>query len=482
MNNNSIKKNVIFNLVKSISSLIFPLLTFSYAARVLSPKVLGKVTYVRTVVNYFIVIAMLGVNLYGVREVAKVRNNKRMLSKTVKEIFCVNIFMTLIMMLIYLLLTFSIDKFSDRRDILLVFALLLFIKPIGMEWLFSGLEEYTYIAKRTIMVQILSLIGMVLLVKTPEDAVLYALILVVSESGANIFNLIHSKQFLEHKTNYRLEIKQHIKPMLFFFGTVISSQVYSDIDSLMLGTFVGDRVVGLYSAATKLCGAIFNVLVSICVVVYSRVTYYRSFDEQKSIALTKKTFNYLMIFAIPITVGLELLSKETILLFCGEDYAAAAITSQIISPQILIYSVIAFLEYLVLNPLGKEKIVFMATGIGAVCNIIGNMLLIPHFEERGAAVATVITKFIMMCLCLILTRKWCNYKQLIKYLWQYILGGVVIIAIDLCIKILVTNTYIRCGISVICSAVIYFTILLLLKNPYMVDGISLLRSKLKKFK
>lgn len=482
MDNTSVKKNVVFNLVKNISSLVFPLLTFSYAARVLNPEVMGKVTYARTLANYFIVIAMLGVNLYGVREVAKVRNVKAELTKTVQEICSINIVMMMVMLSLYLLLTFSIGAFSDRRNILLVFAVLLFIKPIGMDWLFGGLEEYTYIAKRTVFVQVLSLIIMILVVKTPEDAIFYAMILVVSESGANIFNLFRSRKFLEHKKAPKLEIRKHIKPMLFFFGTVISSQIYSDIDSLMLGTFVGDRVVGLYSAATKLCGAIFNVLVSVCVVVYARVTYYRSFDEKKSLELTEKTFNYLMIFAIPVTVGLELLSKETILLFCGKEYLAAAVTSQIIVPQILIYAIIAFLEYLVLNPLGKEKLVFIATCVGAVCNVIGNMVLIPQFEERGAAIATVATKFIMLILCLVVTRKWCDYKSLIQYIWQYILGVLIIIVICQGMKFIVSNMYLRCGMSIICSACAYFVFLILLRNPFIMEGILQVMNRLRVFK
>lgn len=87
MNQPSIKKNFIMNALLTISSFIFPLITFPYISRILSPEGIGKVSFANSVVAYFALFAQLGIPTYGVRACAKVRDNKKELSQTVQEIF-----------------------------------------------------------------------------------------------------------------------------------------------------------------------------------------------------------------------------------------------------------------------------------------------------------------------------------------------------------------------------------------------------------
>lgn len=91
VNQPSIKKNFIMNALLTISSFIFPLITFPYISRVLSPEGIGKVSFANSVVAYFALFAQLGIPTYGVRACAKVRDNKKELSQTVQEIFIINI-------------------------------------------------------------------------------------------------------------------------------------------------------------------------------------------------------------------------------------------------------------------------------------------------------------------------------------------------------------------------------------------------------
>ena len=87
---NSIKFNFIMNLILTVSNFLFPLITFPYVSRVLLPEGTGKVAFAVSVITYFSMLATLGVNSYGVRATAQVRDDKLLLSKVTHEILAIN--------------------------------------------------------------------------------------------------------------------------------------------------------------------------------------------------------------------------------------------------------------------------------------------------------------------------------------------------------------------------------------------------------
>lgn len=479
MQEKSVKKNVLLILLKNTSTLLFPLITFSYVARVLTPNGLGGVTYARTITNYFVLFAMLGVNLYGMREIAKVKEDKELRTKTAQEILCINVISTLIALCVFLFMTFTVSALSDKRQMLLVFMMILLFRPLGLDWFFGGIEEYSYITKRTILIQLFSFLAMICFVKTPQDALNYAGVLVISEVGANIFNIIYAQKFLTHKRYKYFHIVRHIKPMLFLAGTVFSQQIYTEVDSLMLGMMTNDSAVGLYAAATKLSSAVIHLLIAICTVSSARVAFYYNSNSSKTDDLIIKTFNYLVMLALPVTVGLELLGKEAILIFCGNQYLATATTVQIIAPEIFIYVIVVFIQYLILNPIGKEKISFYITGVGALLNIVGNLMLIPILQERGAAISTVFTKVSMLVIGLYYIKRYLTVPKVLKFFWQYVIGGMLIAGICILLKSIIDSVYICCGLSIAISAIIYFIFLIVVKNPYVLEIINETAAKIR---
>ena len=193
MKNKSLKKNAALNMVKTIMGLIFPLITFPYASRILQPSGLGKVNFAHSIISYFSMIAALGINTYAVREAAKLREDKAALTKFVKEILTINMTSTVIA---YLLLSFTIlfvPYFSEYRVLLVVCSGTILFTTLGMDWLYTALEEFSYITIRSILFQFLSLILLFVFVHTQEDYLKYASISVISSVGSNICNFIHAR-------------------------------------------------------------------------------------------------------------------------------------------------------------------------------------------------------------------------------------------------------------------------------------------------
>ena len=98
-----VKKNFLYNVVYQILILLIPLVTVPYISRVLGSSGIGIYSYTYSIVYYFMMFAMLGLNNYGNRSIAKVRDNKEILSRTFKEIYCMQIITSITMIILYFL-------------------------------------------------------------------------------------------------------------------------------------------------------------------------------------------------------------------------------------------------------------------------------------------------------------------------------------------------------------------------------------------
>ena len=96
MEKKSIKLNFIMNAILTVSSFLFPLITFPYVSRILLPEGTGKVSFATSVVTYFMMLSQLGIPMYGLRACAKVRDDREALSRTVHELLVINLVMSLI--------------------------------------------------------------------------------------------------------------------------------------------------------------------------------------------------------------------------------------------------------------------------------------------------------------------------------------------------------------------------------------------------
>ena len=92
----SVKVNFVFNLINTISGLLFPLITFPYASRVIMSEGIGQVNFYTSIINYIALFSCIGIPLYGIREIARVRDSQVDLSRTTVEILLLNLLLNVI--------------------------------------------------------------------------------------------------------------------------------------------------------------------------------------------------------------------------------------------------------------------------------------------------------------------------------------------------------------------------------------------------
>ena len=468
MNNDTLFKKIVYNLLKTFSSIVFPVITFSYASRILGTNGVGRAQFSRSFIQFFSMLAVLGMNYYGTREGAKIRENKQKLSKFTHEMLFINGITTI---LSYLLLIMSIvltPQLADYRVLLYICSIAILLQGMGMEWLYQAIEEYRYIAVRSVAFQVVSLGALFFFVKDENDVVPYTVILLISSYGSYIFNFWRARKIVDFHYIGKYEIKKHISPILWLFAMAFSIEMFTVFDSTMLGFLADDSAVGKYTAAIKVEKMVNSLIFSLSIVLIPRLSYYIGCGKKDRVAeIVNKAYNYIFMFSVPAAIGLFMLSDEIIRLFSGTSFATAGFTMRLLAPIVLLIPFNVSTNQQTLIPMGHEKRILISTSIGALVNFSLNLLLIPAYAENGAAVATVISELCVFAVTLYNANRFFDMKRAFKKYHQYWLASAPIPFIAIFIKQFKLPTIYSICFVITGSVILYFGILLLLKNEYL---------------
>ena len=192
MKQKSLKLNVIMNMILTMSSFIFPLITFPYVSRILLPEGTGKVSFATSLISYFSMFAQLGIPMYGIRACAKVRDNRQELTRTAQELLIINLIMSVISYVVLFIAIAFVPRLQSEKTLYVIVSFTIILTSIGMEWLYKALEQYTYITIRSVIFKFIALIAMFLLIHKKSDYVIYGGISILAASASNIFNFINN--------------------------------------------------------------------------------------------------------------------------------------------------------------------------------------------------------------------------------------------------------------------------------------------------
>ena len=392
----SLKINFIMNTLHTISSFVFPVVTFPYVSRVLGPDGTGKVAFATSVISYFAMFAQLGIPIYGIRACAKVRDDKEELIRVTHEILFINFLMSI---LVYIALGISmaaVPRFRQDKLLIMIISLTILLNAIGIEWLYKALEEYSYIAVRSIIFKAIALAAVFVLVKEKQDYVVYGAITILAASASNILNFCRMFRMIGLKLVGSYNFKRHIKAVTVFFAMSCATTIYTNLDTVMLGFIKNDEEVGYYSAAVKIRMLLTGVVTSLGTVLLPRASYYIEQGKKKEfLAISHKAIHFVLLMALPFTLFFILYAREGVVLLSGQEYVPAVLPMQVIMPTLLLIGMTNIMGIQMLIPLGKEKYVLYSEIAGAVADLVINALLIPSMASVGAAIGTLVAEVLV---------------------------------------------------------------------------------------
>lgn len=481
MKQKSLKLNFIMNIVLTGFTIIFPLIIYPYISRILLPEGVGKVALAISIVSYFSMFAQLGIPIYGLRLVAQLRDNRNALTKAVQELFVINMFTTFIAYTTLILAIFCVPQLREEKLLYIIMSSSLILNTIGMEWLFKGLEEYTYITIRSIIFKTIGLILVFLLIRSKSDYIVYGTITIISGYLAFVLNFIYSFKWINLKPLQNYNFKQHLKPILIFFAMACAITVYTNLDTVMLGFMKTNTDVGYYSVAIKIKNVLVGLITALGAVLLPRCSYYikqNLFNEFKKVS--SKAMSFIFVFSVPLLIYFMLFAKYTVLFLFGSDFTGSIIPMQVIMPTLLFIGITNLIGYQIMVPLGKENLILYSVIAGGIIDIILNLLLIPRYSATGAALGTVFAELIVLLFQVVAMKKYVLNNMKNQEYIKIISAIFLAIVISLYLTKFGNDNLFAIIISASSFFIVYITVLFLTKEKVTMEMFNQIVLKLKK--
>lgn len=477
----SVKFNFIMNFILTASSILFPLITAPYILRVLQAEGNGRVDFASSVMTCFMMFASLGIPTYGIRTCAKVRDDKEELSNTVQELMIINTVTMVLTYLAFLILVFLVPQFAEEKTLLFINSISMVLNVIGVTWFYNAIEQYAYITVCSIGFKLASIVLMFLLVKSPEDYVQYGAITVFAASGSYILNFLNLRKHIRFKKTRPYRFQVHLRPIFVFFSMSAAINVYTNLDTAMLGIMKDKAEVGYYTAGIKIKNLLVSLTTSLGAVLLPRLSYYIEKGEKALFQKTvSKAFYFVLILGSAVTVYFIFMAEEALLLLGGDGYSASIAPMQILMPTVLLIGLSNITGMQILTPYGEENKVLASIVGGAVLDFVLNLLLISVYGASGAAFATLLAELLVLAVqCWYLRRLLSDIVRYIPF-WKYIVsvgaGAVLMAGVKCWIKIpdiFAQSSTLGAFFELAVAAVVFFgcegIVLLLVKEPFVME-------------
>ena len=377
-------------------------------SRVLGPDAIGLFNYVTAVAGYFALFASLGFPIYGVREIANVKDDPKQFGNIVDAIFTANVIATFIVYIAYSLVSLLIG--GDNLLLYFIVGLSVLMSCISFDWFYQGIEDFKYITVRSLLIKVVSIVGLFIFVHDKSDLLAYAILSIVGTCGNNILNLIRINKYVKLRFSL-VDCWKHTRGASTLFLGTIAVSLYTNLNSIMVGALGTMEAVGFFTTGNKIVSLVMTIITAVTSTIIPRMSYLvGNGKEEEAVLLQKKTINLLNYIALPMIAGLVILARPIILAFSGEEFLPSVIVLQILSFLLIIIPWSSFLGLQILYPVRKEKYGNYAVVTGALVNLVLNFFLIPRYAYVGVAISVVCAETVITLVHYIFAMKYMNLK------------------------------------------------------------------------
>lgn len=463
--NKSLSKNAMLNTINQTCSILFQFVTFPYISRILQTDNYGRVAYCNSIMNYFLLLASLGTSSYAIREGAKICNDSGTLKKFSDEIFTINFVSSVLSSILYIILIYFVNDFHENSILLYVLGLQILLNVFNVDWINNVFEDFFFITVRNVIVQFISLILIITLVKTSKDYITYALVLSISACGSSLYNFCRIRKKVGIGFTQNPNVKSHIRSILILFFNNLAVTIYVNSDVTILGILKSEHIVGVYSSSVKIYSVIKKIFQAVVVVTLPRMAFYADKESKKNFcSLLDKEIKIILFIVFPMLTGLIMIAENAILIVSGENYLEGVDALRILCIALIFSALAMVLTTSVLLPIKKEKYILLSTSISSVMNIILNFILIPYMSLNGAALTTVFAEFTVAAIALYHSKEYKIGSSIISIAWKIFIGCGGIVAVCLVISNFKMGLFPDTLFKILFSVIVYLVIEIILKN------------------
>lgn len=467
----NIKKNFIYNISYQILILIIPFITTPYVARVLGADGVGTYSYTYSIAYYFMTFALLGINSYGNRLVAKVREDKNRLSKEFFSLYTLQIITSAIMIILYYIYIAVFEQ--EYLQVAIIQSIYVWSAVFDINWFFQGLEKFKLIVVRNSVIKLISLIAIFIFVKTSGDLWKYVLILALGTLCSQLILYSFLRNYIKYTKIKFIDVKKHIKPVLILFIPVVAITFYKVMAKIMLGNLSTITEVGYYENAEKVINVPISIITAIGTVMLPSISSLISKGEEDKVEeyLYKMT-KFMYFLDIPMSLGIILISDNFVNLYLGSEFYKSSIILKILSVSMIFSSTANVLRTQYLIPKEKDRGYVVSVILGAIVNFIFNMIFIKYWHATGAAVATLMAEATVAIAQLIYVRNQVKIKLMLTSSIKYFVTGMIMFGICIIYNLINLQPIIELLLQIITGVIIYIGILFITKDEFVMEIIN----------
>lgn len=473
----SITINFIFNFLNQILTVIAPCITVPYLARTLGPAGLGEYSFALSLVTYFSAFTNLGVNLYGQRQIAYLKDKSReVYSKAFWELIFLRCFTGLISIILYYLI---VIRLSHSHLLSAILSLEILSVIFDVTWLYQGFENFKIIVVRNFIVRILSIIAIFTFVKEPYHLYRYAIIL----SGSNFLGALSMwfslKSYVILIPIRELHLFSHLKGAFALYLPQIAIQVYTVLDKTMLGLIVKSNYEnGYYDQAHKIVNILLMVVTALGPVMIPRISNLFARRDMESIKnYIGKSFNLVWLISFPIVFGILAVADVFVPFFFGRGFDKVIILLSMFSFIIIPIGMSNIIGIQYLLPTGRERYLTVSVTIGAIVNFILNYFFIEWWQSIGATISSIIAEISVTTFQFWTIRKELPIKRYLFTAKNYLMAAVVMFLVLHFISLYQVPLFVNLVIKIFAGSLIYVFVLIILKDSFFKEAVLIIWNK-----
>ena len=453
----STRKNAGYNVAYRMFSVLLPLVIAPYLSRMVGTEGVGLYSKAWSISYIFCLVGMLGLNDYGVRTIAQVRDDREELDRTFSAIWQ----MQLLVAGATLLFWFGYVLFvaGPERDIAFSLSMMSVSCLVSFDWCLMGLDQFKQIALRNTAVKIIATACVFIFVRSMDDLWIYGL----AWSLSTLLGNLSCAATLKGKVTYRrVPLKdslEHLRPCAVLFISVIAVSIYRTMDKVMVSVIAVDGINenGLYENAEKVIYCLSGFISAIGTVMMPKVAHMQKKGETERIARhIDRSMDLVICMVSAMAFGVAAVAQRFAPLFYGDEFRYSGILMIPLAYTLIMIGFANVIRTQVVLPQKRDHIFVKSVCCGAVVNLVVNACLIRSMGGMGAVIGTLAAEMTVPGVQYVILRRELPYGQYLKHVAAYaVIGGVMLLCVRGVGKLLPAETWLNLGIQTAAGIAVY---------------------------
>ncbi len=451
----STRINAAYNVAYRMFSVLLPLVTAPYLSRTVGPEGVGLYSRAWNISYIFCLVAMLGLNDYGVRAIARVRDDREKLDRTFSALWQMQLLTAGLTLAAWFGYVFLFA--GEEKEVAFHLSMMSVSCLVSLDWCLMGLDLFRPIALRNTFVKSAAAACVFLFVKGRDDLWIYGLVWSLATLLGNLMCLPTLRRRVSLRKVPIRESLQHIGPSAMLFISVIAVSVYRTMDKVMVSWMAGLEQNGQYENAEKIVYCLSGFISAIGTVMMPKVSHMQQQGRTEEIRdHIERSMNLVLCMVCALAFGTAAVADRFAPLFYGEDFAEAGILMAPLAFTLIMIGFANVIRTQWVLPQGRDRIFVKSVCSGAVVNLVANLCLIPGLKSMGAVIGTLLAEMTVPMVQFWMLRGELPYGRYLRYTLSYMgIGLVMLICVRLAGRILPWKGWPGLGIQVALGIVIY---------------------------